>query len=112
MNICRKPDRLMQYNYLVCFGARLDFHGSKNSFVRETKPLVLCLKQYHLKPISVVGSLHMRINNSIRTTILPVTIQLLNFLPGLRMIMRICNDPESFILKILISRRGLLKHSD
>ena len=39
MNICRKPDRLMQYNYLVCFGARLDFHGSKNSFVRETKPL-------------------------------------------------------------------------
>ena len=37
----------------------------------------------------------MHINKSIRTTVLPVTIQLSDFLPGLQAVMRICNDPET-----------------
>ena len=35
----------------------------------------------------------MHINNSICITDLPVTTQLLNFLPGLQVKMRMCNDP-------------------
>ena len=65
------------------------------NLVRKTKPLVLCLETIQSKPISVTGSLHMRIDSSIHTTVLPVTTQLLNFLPGLQVIMRMCNDPET-----------------
>ena len=42
----------------------------------------------------------MRINNSIRTTVLPVTTQLLNFLPGLQVIMRMCHDPEAGLVHV------------
>ena len=55
----------------------------------------IVLKQYRLKPVSVAGSLHMRINNSIRRAVLSLTTQLLHFLPGLQVIMRMCNDPET-----------------
>ena len=37
----------------------------------------------------------MRINNSFRTAFLSVTKQLLKFLPGLQVIMHMCNDPET-----------------
>ena len=37
----------------------------------------------------------MRINCSIRTAVLSGTTQLLNFPPGLQVIMRMCNDPET-----------------
>ena len=37
----------------------------------------------------------MRINNSIRTAVLSGTTELLNLPPGLRVIMRMFNDPET-----------------
>ena len=52
-------------------------------------------KQHRLKPISVAGSGHMRINNSIHRTVVPVPMQHLNFLSRLEVIMRMCNDPET-----------------
>ena len=41
------------------------------------------------------GSKHMRIYNSIRTAVLSGITQLLNFPAGPRVIMRMCNDPET-----------------